>query len=367
VLRTIIIDDEQPTIDMLKMSLLITADVEVIGVYTKASEVLKNIKMLKTEVVFFDVEILGVNGFELGEHILEQDVDLDSMFVKAFCNYDVETFELDATLKLSLKESVERTISRLLTSANLRTSVVNQKAQIFSLGKFEVRKISEGKLIKWRTAKVEELFAYLLYHQGSIVPKGKIIENLWDASETANNNLHTSVYRLKKTLRENEMDISISFSGGGYILHLGENIAYDVNEFKNFIGQSKTINRNTIKEFEKNIVLYQGDYLENKDYLWCETERFKLQKSYTNIVKQMARYYLEVTEYVKAEHLLLKTIEYTPYDEESYEILLQMFFLQDNRVAVIKYYENLKVILNKELGIEPRPSLKCMYEKMIQI
>jgi len=367
-LRVVIVDDEQPAIDILTILLRGTGRVEVIGAYTKPSEALKNIGRLKADAVFLDVEMPCINGLELATYLLNQDTGLEIVFLTAFPRYAVEAFALNATdylLKPALPENVDRAVSRLLKHARTRFFSVKQGGKICSFGKFELRRLPENSVIKWRTAKTEELFAYLLYYRETIVSKEKIIDHLWPALETADTHLHTSVYRVKKTLKENGVDISIQFVGGGYILQIGKDVTYDVNEIDYFIGNGKIINSDTVKEFEKIAALYQGDYLESKDYPWCVAERSRLQKNYVGLVKQIAMYYTVEREYAKAEEVILQIMAYLSYDEDAYELLLQVLFLQNDRVGVIKYYEQLKNVLSKELGIEPGPSLKRLYEKVM--
>ncbi len=371
-LRAVIVDDEQPAIDLLKILLEGTGKVKSVGEYCKPSEAAKNIAILEPDVVFLDVEMPGMNGIELAGNIMDRSADIDIIFVTAFRNYAVEAFEVNAIdylLKPALQENVDRSISRLLKrrQQRLTSSRINTEVQINGFGKFEIRNSLSGNLIKWRTAKVEELFAYLLYHRGTIVRKGEIIDSLWPECElkNADNNLHTSVYKLKKTLKENSINISVKFSGGGYILELGPAIDYDVASFETFTAKGTALIKDDIGEFEKMAALYQGDYLEGKDYLWCISERTRLQKYFSDLVKQVARYYINSANYSNAEQILLRSVGYLPYDEDAYELLLKICSLQGDRPAMIKYYETIQTVLQDELGIEPRPSLKRLYESLL--
>lgn len=70
-----------------------------------------------------------------------------------------------------------------------------------SFGRFSVEK-EKGEPMKFRTAKTEELLAFLLHHKGNPVSKEKIMEELWydrDA-EKAQSMLYTTLYQLRKDL-----------------------------------------------------------------------------------------------------------------------------------------------------------------------
>lgn len=372
VLRAVIIDDEQPAIDLLKILLEDTGLVQCVGAYRKPSDAAKDLPRLQPDVAFLDIEMPGMNGIKLAEDLLDHSENLDIVFVTAFCHYAVEAFELNAVdylLKPALPKNVERAVARLVKLRQLRPAPapVGTAVKINGFGKLEARNSASGNLLKWRTAKVEELFAYLLYHRGTIVQKGKIIEDLWPECESnvADNNLHTSVYKLKKTFKDNQLDISVTFAGGGYVMKLEPSIDYDVAAFESFIAKEPVLARETIGEFEKMAAVYQGDYLGEKDYLWCMAERTRLQKYFADLAKQMARHYMNTANYDKAESILLRSIGYLPYDEDAYELLLKLCSLRGDRPTMIHYYETIRALLRRELVIEPRPSLKRLYESLI--
>lgn len=374
-LRAVIVDDEQPAIDLLKILLEGTGNVRCVGEYCKSSEAVEHIVALKPDVAFLDVQMPGVNGIELAGYIMDQSVDTKIVFVTAYSDYAVQAFELNAVdylLKPALPNSVERAVARLLKlkRSSMESCQNNSDVggtQIHCFGKLEVRNAFKDSLIKWRTVKVEELFAFLLYHCEIIVPKGKIIESLWPESEPdiADTNLHTSVYKMKKIIKENDIDISVKFINGGYIMQLGADVNYDVISFNAFIAKDTVLTDASAGEFERMAELYQGEYLGGKGYLWSMAERTRLERYFADLAKRLARYYVGMANFIKAEQILLRSIGYQPYDEDAYEQLLKICSLQSDRHAIIKYYERIQTTLQSELGIEPRPSLKRLYESMM--
>jgi two-component SAPR family response regulator len=368
-LKVVIIDDEQLAINMLKLFLSRRKDVEVIGEYTKPSAALREVAELVPDAVFLDMEMMGMNGINLAQQLKEQRKDLLIVFVTAYRDYAVEAFALNAAdylLKPVTQANVDRAITRLFERKGVKAPAVDPlRVQITSFG--QMRLLAEGHLVKWRTAKVEELFAYLLHQQGIIVLKDEIIENIWPDldGKSIGNNLYTTVYRLKKTLKEHEIPISVESSGGGYIMELNGDIALDYREFNAFIERGECAAKNNIADFERIAGLYQGDYLESKDYFWCVIERTRLQKHFVFMIKQMAAYYIKTGEYKKAEQILLQNSRYWPYDEEAYEILLEVFFLQGDRTSIIKYYMQLVETLQNELGFAPQPALTKQYEHFL--
>lgn len=372
-LTAVIVDDEQPAIDLLRLRLEETGMVQCIGTYRRPSEAVSQLPQLQPDVVFLDVEMPGINGIELAEHVTDQLPHTQFVFVTAFRNYAVEAFELNAVdylVKPALQSQVERAIGRVLQRTVQRQTLKEPHAaqsRIRAFGLWEVRTPLRDEIIKWRTAKVEELLAYLVYYRGIVVRKSELIDTLWPDCDlrTADNNLHTTVYKLKKTLKEQAVDISITFSGGGYIARFGAQVDYDVERFETFSTAGKTLANSTCAEFESHIELYQGEYLEGKEYAWCLTERAKLQEYFSSMVKQLAHHQLARQNYKRVEQLLLKNIRYAPYDEDAYEMLLLSCFYQGDTQGIVRNYEAIRQLLSADLSIEPRPSLKRLYDELI--
>ena len=125
------------------------------------------------------------------------------------------------------------------------------------------------------------------------------------------------------------------------------------------------MNDETIDEFEKAIVIYRGDFFQDKNYQWCIAERLRLQKYYLEIIKKMALYFVDKQEYKKAEETLYIGISKLPLEEDLHELLLKTFFLQNSRVIMIRHYEYLEKLLQEELGVEVRPDTKRLYDRLL--
>ena len=151
-LRAVIVDDEQPAIDLLKILLEGTGTVQCVGEYCKPSEAANHIAMLKPDIVFLDVQMPGVNGVELAGYILDQAIDTNIVFVTAFSEYAVQAFELNAVdylLKPALPNNVERAVARVrklkrLAENSGQSNRFNGGAQIHCFGKLEVRQSPEA-------------------------------------------------------------------------------------------------------------------------------------------------------------------------------------------------------------------------------
>lgn len=112
-MKALIIDDERLAREELK-SLLAPFDfIEIIGEAKNSIEGIELIKTLKPDVVFLDIQMPGLNGFEMLQQL---DEIPQVIFISAFDEYALKAFEvnaLDYLLKPIDPERLKETLSKL--------------------------------------------------------------------------------------------------------------------------------------------------------------------------------------------------------------------------------------------------------------
>src|SRR6478736_6083140 len=94
-LKTIIIDDEPDSVDLLELELAKSCpQVEVIATYNSSVKALKKIEALQPDLLFLDIEMPVMNGFELLEKILH--LDFSVVFVTAYNQFALRAFRFNA-------------------------------------------------------------------------------------------------------------------------------------------------------------------------------------------------------------------------------------------------------------------------------
>jgi two-component system, LytTR family, response regulator LytT len=95
-LRTFLVDDEQLARDELGFLLGQVEGVEVIGQAGNGVEALAAINRLGPDLVFLDVQMPGLNGFEVARRMLDADASAHIIFVTAYDQHAIEAFEVNA-------------------------------------------------------------------------------------------------------------------------------------------------------------------------------------------------------------------------------------------------------------------------------
>jgi two-component system LytT family response regulator/two-component system response regulator LytT len=95
-LRTVLVDDEQLARDELGYLLGQLGGVEVIGQAGNGVEALATIERLQPDLVFLDVQMPGLTGFEVARRMLDADASSHIIFVTAYDQHAIEAFEVNA-------------------------------------------------------------------------------------------------------------------------------------------------------------------------------------------------------------------------------------------------------------------------------
>ncbi|HXI29035.1 MAG TPA: LytTR family DNA-binding domain-containing protein [Vicinamibacterales bacterium] len=95
-LRAVLVDDEQLARDELGYLLGQLGGVEVIGQAGNGFEAITTIDRLRPDVVFLDVQMPGLTGFEVARRLLDTRAPSQIIFVTAYDQHAIEAFEVNA-------------------------------------------------------------------------------------------------------------------------------------------------------------------------------------------------------------------------------------------------------------------------------
>lgn len=114
-MRVLIVDDERPARSRLRRLLESFGDVEIVGEADSGVAALEAIERLKPELVFLDVQMPTLNGFEVIRELRGPDVPL-VIFVTAYDQYALKAFEVSAVdylMKPVEPERLEKALAKV--------------------------------------------------------------------------------------------------------------------------------------------------------------------------------------------------------------------------------------------------------------
>ncbi|MBN1271949.1 MAG: response regulator transcription factor [Candidatus Aminicenantes bacterium] len=112
-IKALIVDDEDLARDRLRRLLREFESLQVVGEARDGSEALRLIRKMKPDVLFLDIKMPGLSGFEMIDRL---DVSPHIIFTTAYDAYALKAFEantVDYLLKPIKKEDLERAVGKL--------------------------------------------------------------------------------------------------------------------------------------------------------------------------------------------------------------------------------------------------------------
>ena len=125
-IRTLVIDDEQPARDRLKQLLSAHADVEVVGEADDGVEAAEQIAALSPDLVLLDIQMPGASGLDVAASLGKPRPAV--IFCTAFDQYAVDAFELSA-LDYLLKPVNRARLAAALDRVRAATAAASASAE----------------------------------------------------------------------------------------------------------------------------------------------------------------------------------------------------------------------------------------------
>ncbi|MDF2937259.1 MAG: hypothetical protein K0Q90_2632 [Paenibacillaceae bacterium] len=371
-MRAIIVDDEQPSLDLLRLLLERDGRIRLSGAYKKPSEALAALDEAGPDVAFLDVDMPQMNGLELARRIHERQEAVEIVFVTAYAQYAIDAFRrnaLDYLLKPLTPEAVSETVSRLYKRRQppaplpMPTSQEGMKAVLF--GGFDILDTA-GQPVKWRTLKTKEMMAYFLAKEGQQVSKWELMADLWPElnEEQSRTYLHTTLYNLKKALKDAGGAGQIHYVSGQYHASFGD-VANPLRLYREFERTRPPLTEETARDYQALASLYQGELFARLDYPWSAPYREMCFGLFRQSCIRLSRFFLDKGEQEAAAKAAGQLLVQSEIDEEAHEMMLEVHFLKNDRMALRHQYEQLKHVLLSELGLPPKPAVERLYAGMM--
>lgn len=369
-MNAILIDDEKLSLDYLQYQLADMPELQVIGAYTDPITGAEAILNSDVQIAFLDIEIPELNGIQLAEQLLERKPGLHVVFITAYNSYAIQAFELNALdyiLKPASRKRLTKTLSRIKNDRELEKAASSSSAyprliiRLLQQITFE-RDGHPLPALRWRTAKTQQLFLYLLHYRDQFVDKAAIMELLWPELDThkASQQLYSAIYYIRKTLAPISQNLTIHSAKEAYILRT-EQTKIDVDQFDQFVHNNLALDATTIQAYEQFLQLMNGEYLQGYDYVWAEEERRRRQLIWVQNACKVASWHYLNGSLEQALSLSMDIVRRYPLEEEARFIHLQILAAMHRSRDVQLQYAELCELMQKELQLQPHASIREWY------
>ncbi|MBB6215666.1 DNA-binding LytR/AlgR family response regulator [Anaerosolibacter carboniphilus] len=136
-MRCIVVDDEAPAREEIKYLLQKYNDIEIIGEAEDGKGACELVAKAKPDVVFLDIQMRGMSGFEVACELYKQEAYPLIVFITAYDQYAIKAFEINAVDYLLKPISVDRLNSTIERLQNIyKRNKTNSKIVIEELLKY---------------------------------------------------------------------------------------------------------------------------------------------------------------------------------------------------------------------------------------
>jgi len=240
------------------------------------------------------------------------------------------------------------------------------KLSLTLLGGFQAR-LELGPALALPTRKAQALLAYLALPPGQAHPRDKLAALLWGGirEESARASLRQALFSIRKALGDGERDV-LRQEGDALSLVPGA-IEVDAVLFQ------QRVTEGTVGSLEQAAALYRGDLLsgfvvdESPFEEWLLGERERLRELALEGLARLLAQQRRAGAAEAAVQTALRLLALDPLQEAVHRALMRLYADLGRRGTALRQYQQCVAVLGRELGIEPEPETKTLYQEILQV
>jgi DNA-binding SARP family transcriptional activator len=232
---------------------------------------------------------------------------------------------------------------------------------IHLLGEFQVTYGGEP-VTTLNTQRLQSLLAYLLLFRRTAVSRQQLAFLLWaDSPEAqARTNLRNLLHTLTKALPD--ADTFLAINGSTLQWRTDAPYTLDVQEFEH-AAQSG----DSIASLENAVTLYRGELLPGLYDDWLLAERERLDREFTATLDKLIDRLQAQHAYAQALVHAQRLARHDPLREDTYRRLMLLHALNGDRAGVVRIYNQCKLVLKRELDVEPSRETDQVYQRALRL
>lgn len=240
--------------------------------------------------------------------------------------------------------------------------VASYSIEIAALGTAQVK--VDGREAAELKPLTRELLIYLIDNQR--VSRDQIVEAFWPHHPPGRqtSSLHTAVYSIRRALGK---DV-VLLDGMVYSLAPEQPIEYDVIRFEHAAGLAESLPRGDPRRMfalTEAVNSYRGRFLPEFSSEWVTERRRSLELRYLDLLALHSEEALVRNQPDKAAHSLREALRLDPYRDDINEEYLKVLHQLGRRGEVVTHYQQYVRALADDLGLDPPPALRKLYDRLI--
>lgn len=222
------------------------------------------------------------------------------------------------------------------------------------------------------TLKVQELFCYLLLFRARPHPRENLAALLWGDNPTgqAKRYLSKALWQLQAALSQPLGGENLLVIDPEWIqLDSKADFWLDVAAFEQAYQLVRDVpggelENDKVQVIQAAVQWYRGDLLEGWYQDWCLCERERLQFLFLSLMDKLIRFHEVQGAYEAGRLFAYQILSYDHAREQTHRQLMRLYYLAGDRTGALRQYQQCKMILKEELGVEPSGRTVDLYRKI---
>jgi DNA-binding SARP family transcriptional activator len=214
----------------------------------------------------------------------------------------------------------------------------------------------------WTTRRARDILCFVASRRHHRASKDLIIDTFWGETDPTviERNFHPTVSHIRKALNSNQTlkQNLLLYRDGDYLLNPDFAYRIDVEEFDRLVARGEATRRERqfdkcIECYQAAVDLYRGEFMQGSYDPWADEQRSYYRKQYLQLIEALASVAQKTGDWFKSIQLAQQILNDDPFREDIHCLLMRAHAALGNKSAVREQYEGLKLLLEKELGVEP--------------
>ena len=226
----------------------------------------------------------------------------------------------------------------------------------------------------WTTRRARDIFCCIATSRHRRIEKDVLIETFWGESDFAaiEKNFHPTISHIRKALnsRQTLKQNFLIYRDGAYQLNAELSYSIDTEDFERLVGEAETAKRDgdearfrdSLNAAQK---LYRGEFMAGVYDDWAEERRGYFKEQYERILKALSKIAVKEKNWSQATKLANEILRDDPYQEDIHRLLMRVYAAQGKRSQIKEQFETLRALLKKELGVEPAPETRRVFQESL--